>query len=212
MGVGVDQVFQRDALGRIHLGVVIFERALEAVPFCGMPSSKLIVQLVNAADGAGKVTGPGIDCGGGGSDCEEAYPMGQQVSLTASPTKGNFLGWSGGCTGVGACSLTLTPAGDFTVQASFGMCRGWCPEPSGAADSKTVWNAVYGRSTTDIVAVGNAGAITRWDGQSWKPMLSGTNSTDYLVLWNSGKLFVQSAWGSRRTPYLLPIGDPFVRK
>ena len=190
--------------------------ALEAVPFCGMPSSKLIVQLVNAADGAGKVTGPGIDCGGGGSDCEEAYPMGQQVSLTASPTKGNFLGWSGGCTGVGACSLTLTPAGDFTVQASFGMCRGWCPEPSGAADSKTVWNAVYGRSTTDIIAVGNAGAITRWDGQSWKPMLSGTTknlraitvprgSTTYVAVGDANTVLGYSGQGWYPIPVSLPM-------
>ena len=33
MGIGIDQAFQRDAFGRIHLGVVIFEGALEAVAF-----------------------------------------------------------------------------------------------------------------------------------------------------------------------------------
>ena len=32
MGVGIDQAFQRDAFGRIHLGVVIFEGALKAWP------------------------------------------------------------------------------------------------------------------------------------------------------------------------------------
>lgn len=179
---------------------------LEEVKFCGMPSSKLIVQLVNGADGAGRVTGVGINCGGGGSDCEEVYQAGQQVTLTASATKGNFLGWSGGCTGVGSCALTLTPAGDFTVQASFGVCRGWCPEPSGVAGTTQRWNAVYGRSTSDIVAVGHAGAITRWDGQSWKAELSGTpndlyavtvprGSTSYIAVGEAGTVLGYSGQG-----------------
>lgn len=179
---------------------------LEAVKFCGMPSSKLIVQLVNGADGAGRVTGPGIDCGGGGSDCEEVYQAGQQVTLMASATKGNFLGWSGGCTGVGSCALMLTPAGDFTVQASFGVCRGWCPEPSGVAGTSQQWNAVYGRSTSDIVAVGDGGAITHWDGQSWKPDFSGTTknllavtvprgSTSYIAVGASGTVLGYSGQG-----------------
>lgn len=190
--------------------------SLQPVPFCGMPASKIIVQLVNAADGAGKVSGPGIDCGGGASDCEEDYPMGQQVQLTASASKGNFLGWSGGCSGVATCSLTLTPAGDFTVQASFGVCQGWCPENSGVADSKTVWNAVYGRSTTDIIAVGNAGAITRWDGQSWKPMLSGTTknlraitvprgSTSYVAVGDANTVLGYSGQGWYPIPVNLPM-------
>ena len=189
--------------------------SLEPVPFCGMPASKLIIQLVNAADGAGKVTGPGIDCGGGGSDCEEAYPMGQQVTLSATATKGNFIGWSGGCSGVAPCSLTLTPAGDFTVQASFGVCRGWCPEASGIADTKTTWNAVYGRNTTDIIAVGNGGAITRWDGQSWKPMLSGSNknlraitvprgSTTYVAVGEANTVLAYSGQGWYPIPVNLP--------
>jgi hypothetical protein len=179
---------------------------LEAVKFCGMPSSKLIVQLVNGADGAGRVTGPGINCGGGSSDCEEVYQAGQQVTLMASATKGNFLGWSGGCTGVGSCALTLTPAGDFTVQASFGVCRGWCAEPSGVSGTIQRWNAVYGRSTTDIVAVGHAGAITRWDGQSWKAELSGTTknlyaitvprgSTSYIAVGEAGTVIGHSGQG-----------------
>lgn len=179
---------------------------LEEVKFCGMPASKLIVQLVNGADGAGRVTGPGIDCGGSGSDCEEVYQAGQQVTLMASATKGNFLGWSGGCTGVASCSLTLTPAGDFTVQASFGVCRGWCPEPSGVAGTTQRWTAIYGRSTTDIVAVGLAGAITRWDGQRWKPELSGTpndlyavtvprGSTSYIAVGEAGTVLGHSGQG-----------------
>ncbi|HNN90851.1 MAG TPA: hypothetical protein PKI03_01230 [Pseudomonadota bacterium] len=179
---------------------------LEEVKFCGMPASKLIVQLVNGADGSGKVTGPGIDCGGGGSDCEEVYRAGTQVTLSASATVGNFIGWTGGCTGVGACSLTLTPAGDFTVQASFGVCRGWCPEPSGIAGTTQRWSAIYGRSTTDIVAVGYNGAITRWDGQSWKSEFSGTTknlyaitvprgSTSYVAVGESGTVLGNSGMG-----------------
>ncbi len=185
---------------------------LEEVKFCGMPSSKLIIQLVNGADGAGRVTGPGIDCGGGNSDCEEVYQAGQQVTLSASPTKGGFIGWSGGCTGVGSCSLTLTPSGDFTVQASFGVCRGWCPEPSGVSGTTQRWNAIYGRSTSDIVAVGHSGAIARWDGQSWKSEFSGTTknlyaitvprgSTSYVAVGESGAVLGYSGQGW----YAIPV-------
>lgn len=154
---------------------------LVAVDKCGAPTAKLLVQLVNGVGGAGKVTGTGINCGGGGSDCEEPFPVGQQVTLTATPSTGNFLGWSGGCTGVGPCSLTLTPSGEFTVQASFGVCQGWCAEPSGVAGTTQVWNAIYGRSAGDIMVVGDNGAITHWDGQSWKAMTSGTTKNLYAV-------------------------------
>lgn len=153
---------------------------MTAIPFCGMPAAKLIVQLVNGVDGSGTVTGPGINCGGGGSDCEELFLAGTKVDLVATAQRGNFLGWSGSCNSNGGCSITLTPAGDFTVQASFGVCQGWCAEPSSLGATQQ-WNAVYGISATDVMIVGNGGAISHWDGTSWKSMLSGTTKNLYGV-------------------------------
>ena len=46
-----------------------------------------------------------------------------------------------------------------------------------------------------------------------EPYLSGVNdSASYFGLWASGKNFSICAWGSRRTPFFLAIGDPFVTR
>ena len=58
---------------------------------------------------------PGISCP---STCAAEFTDGSSVDLT--PTAGEgfvFSGWSGACTGSGACSVTMT--GDQTVGATF---------------------------------------------------------------------------------------------
>ena len=66
----------------------------------------------------GTVTGTGITCGSGGTDCTETFNYGTVVALTATPATGyDFGGWTGACTGTGACSVTMTTA--RTVAASF---------------------------------------------------------------------------------------------
>jgi List-Bact-rpt repeat protein len=58
--------------------------------------------------GAGSVAGPGIRCPG---DCLESYRSGTRVSLVATPSAGsNFMGWSGACSGTGACRVTMKSA------------------------------------------------------------------------------------------------------
>jgi hypothetical protein len=69
--------------------------------------------------GAGKVTSTpaGIDCG---SDCEEEYEQGTEVTLSASPEAGSeFKGWSGACSGTGSCKVTMSAA--RSVSAEFAL-------------------------------------------------------------------------------------------
>ncbi len=67
----------------------------------------------------GTITGPGINCGDGGSDCTEMYDSGTPVSLSATPAGGyEFLAWTGDCTG-STCDLTMDV--DHTVGATFGV-------------------------------------------------------------------------------------------
>lgn len=48
---------------------------------------------------------PGISCG---TTCAAAFPFGTQVSLFASPAPGyQFAGWTGACTGLGACVVYM---------------------------------------------------------------------------------------------------------
>ena len=75
----------------------------------------LTVSLGGAGAGSVSSTPPGISCG---ADCSETFAHGTSVTLTASPAAGSaFTGWSGACTGTGACTVTMDQA--RTVTASF---------------------------------------------------------------------------------------------
>ena len=57
----------------------------------------------------------GINCG---TACSGRFDYGTAVTLTPAPDSSSiFAGWSGACSGSGACTLTMTAA--KTVQASF---------------------------------------------------------------------------------------------
>jgi hypothetical protein len=76
------------------------------------------VPLTVAVQGAGKVTSlqPGPECT---ATCTAEWDAGSQVMLQAEPGAGQRLvRWSGACTGVDGCSLTL--AGATSVTAVFG--------------------------------------------------------------------------------------------
>jgi hypothetical protein len=73
--------------------------------------------VTRAGTGSGSVVSnpAGIACP---TDCGQTYPSGTVVTLTAAPASGStFAGWSGACTGTGACSVTMSAA--RTVTATF---------------------------------------------------------------------------------------------
>jgi hypothetical protein len=56
--------------------------------------------------------------GAGAGNCANKYAKGTVVTLTATPASGfEFTGWTGDCSGTGACSVTMSAA--HTVGASF---------------------------------------------------------------------------------------------
>ncbi|MBK9035186.1 MAG: hypothetical protein IPL61_28660 [Myxococcales bacterium] len=60
--------------------------------------------------GVGRVVSnpAGINCA---PDCRETLPCGTQVTLTALPTPpSTFRGWTGACSGTGACTVTVNGA------------------------------------------------------------------------------------------------------
>ena len=120
----------------------------------------LLPKLTVARTGSGTVTGPGITCG---ADCNEFYPTGTPVTLTATPAANyGFAGWSGACTGTGDCTLTMdaaksvratftllpkltvTRSGSGTVTGPGINCTGDCTEyyPSGTLVTLTATPAV----------------------------------------------------------------------
>jgi hypothetical protein len=72
----------------------------------------------------GRVTSAGIQCGiSGGSDCQETYATGGNVSLTAVPDPGYvFLGWMGDCSG--AATSTIFVNSSRTCGALFDNAAG----------------------------------------------------------------------------------------
>ena len=61
-----------------------------------------------AGTGTGTITSSptGISCG---TTCSYSFNSGTSVALTATPDAGKtFTGWSGACSGIGACSLVMT--------------------------------------------------------------------------------------------------------
>lgn len=82
--------------------------------------------IVTSGAGGGTVTSTpaGIACvrssGTQAGTCIADFPAGTGITLQAQPSGGSlFLGWSGGCSGTGACSVTLAQA--TQVSAVFGL-------------------------------------------------------------------------------------------
>lgn len=73
--------------------------------------------VASAGTGMGTITSSpaGINCG---TTCTASFPIGTAVTLTATAAAGSvFSGWTGACTGTGACTVPLT--GAATVGAQF---------------------------------------------------------------------------------------------
>jgi len=83
----------------------------------GAASTSFTLTLTKSGTGTGTVASspPGIACG---ASCSADFASGTAVSLTATPDPGStFAGWSGACSGTGACSVTMDAA--KSVSANF---------------------------------------------------------------------------------------------
>jgi hypothetical protein len=82
--------------------------------------SDYAVSVSRSGSGQGTVTSQpsGISCG---TDCDGSFSLGTMVQLTAEPAPGSrFAGWTGACSGVGACTVSSPPDGlPVSVGAQF---------------------------------------------------------------------------------------------
>ncbi len=90
----------------------------EAVAVRIMSATEKALTIVKTGAGSGTVvsTPAGITCG---ANCTQAFTTNTVVTLTATPvTNSLFAGWSGGgCSGTGACTVTMSS--DLVVTAQF---------------------------------------------------------------------------------------------
>jgi uncharacterized repeat protein (TIGR02543 family) len=81
------------------------------------PTSNTLTTSVN---GSGLISGTGILCGAGQTDCSQSYESGTSVSLLATSSVGyKFDGWTGACTGTNTtCIISMTQAKSVTANFS----------------------------------------------------------------------------------------------
>lgn len=98
----------------------------------------------------------GINCGG---TCSANFAQGSNVSLTATPDPASsFAGWSGACSGTGACSVTMDAAKSVTASfTSSGVTPP--PPPAGATasvsqSSNTPASGTANKGARDVPALG----------------------------------------------------------
>lgn len=90
-------------------------------------STSFPVQVgIGGNGGTGSVIGNGINCssaGGSTNDCEQYYPAGSSVTLTASPGTNSGVSWGGACDGASGTSCTVSVDGTTSVIVDFNVAQ-----------------------------------------------------------------------------------------
>jgi uncharacterized repeat protein (TIGR02543 family) len=82
-----------------------------------LPTHTLTVAKNGTGSGTVTSSPAGINCG---ATCSQAYTQGTVVTLTPTAATGStFAGWSGACSGTGACTVTMSEA--RSVTATFNL-------------------------------------------------------------------------------------------
>lgn len=92
----------------------------------GPPPTGSTFSLVVSVTGNGAVSGGGIDCGQGATQCSKDVASGTIVVLTAIPASGaTFTSWSGACSGsTRTCTLSMTRARSVSAAFTGGTSNG----------------------------------------------------------------------------------------
>ncbi len=149
------------------------------------------VEVATSGDGVITSNPTGLSCG---MQCRLDAPSGSRITLAVTPgAQSSFAGWSGACTGVGVCDLTVNRP--LSAQARFvpQLCTGKvCWENPLPFDVNL--NGIWGFSSDKLWAVGDSGQILYWNGTVWTLQASGTTRN------------LNSVWGSSPTD-LWAVGE-----
>lgn len=94
----------------------------------------------------------GIDCG---ATCMADFALGTMVTLTATPSGDSaFVGWSGDCSGSGACAVTLDAARSVTATFALHGAKRWVEQISFSGDD--FMKKVIVDPDGNVIVAGNA--------------------------------------------------------
>jgi Divergent InlB B-repeat domain/Carboxypeptidase regulatory-like domain/Bacterial Ig domain/Phosphodiester glycosidase/Glucodextranase, domain B/Bacterial Ig-like domain (group 2) len=148
------------------------------------------LSISKAGTGVGTVNSnpAGIDCG---ATCSSDFSDGTTVTLTPTPATGSsFIGWTGSCTGTGACTVSMNAA--KSVTATFNDVALPTVSIASPANNSTVTNAnltVTGNSSDNLGVTGvqyslNSGARQNASGTNpWTFNLSLTSGSNTIVVY-----------------------------
>jgi hypothetical protein len=141
--------------GTFTFGVCV--KDLSAASSCAQDTITVVkkadtLKVIKAGAGSGTVTSNpvGINCG---MNCSGVYASGTNVGLNAIPDSGSwFAGWTGACSGTGACNVILDTA--QTVTATFGKTySGAFSTPVTETETMTYGSCTWSATVTGTVAM-----------------------------------------------------------
>jgi len=115
------------------------------------PPTMKTLSVTKAGAGSGTVTSSpaGINCG---STCSVNFANGTSVTLAATPASGSvFAGWSGACSGTGACTIAMNAAQSVTATFNLG---------TGGVTVTPVINQNTTYFTEEDLKISNTGSLT----------------------------------------------------
>ena len=110
--------FSLTACGSADVNCVLSDFSLDTV-FLDVPTGSFALSVTLAGTGSGSVgsSPSGVTCP---SACSANFASATMVTLTATAAAGStFAGWSGACSGIGTCAVTMTAA--KAVTATFNL-------------------------------------------------------------------------------------------
>jgi subtilisin family serine protease len=160
-------------------GLVSTSRRLNAFNALNSIAPTFAVMVAKNGTGTGTVasTPAGIDCGG---DCNERFPGGATVTLTATPSAGSvFTGWSGGgCSGTGTCVVSTTA----TVTATFNL-----PAPAPFTVTVNKNGTGTGTITSSPAGINCGGTCTgTYSGGTRVTLTASADAGSVFTGWNGG--------------------------
>ena len=166
-----------------------------------------VLSVPKSGTGTGRVisTPAGIDCG---STCSTSYDSGTVVTLSAAPASDStFTGWSGACSGAGACTTTMSAARNVTatftknsymlVVGKTGTGGGTVTSSTGGINCGATCSSSY-QADTSVTLTATADGYSTFAG--WSGACSGTSTC--TVTMDAAKSV--SATFTRRT-YVLTV-------